>query len=61
MAGVMKAIGIVTEVLGIVSFLQSNLPGSSPRGAAIRVKVGLEDNSSNNYVTIPADEDTGLY
>ncbi|PVI06875.1 hypothetical protein DM02DRAFT_581396 [Periconia macrospinosa] len=45
----MKAIGLVTEVLGIISFFQDNLPARSPKGATIRIKVGLEDNSANNY------------
>ncbi|KAF2197632.1 hypothetical protein GQ43DRAFT_458389 [Delitschia confertaspora ATCC 74209] len=43
------AIGFVGTILTTIGFAQSNLPGSAPSGAVIRVKVGLEDNSGQNF------------
>jgi len=51
MAGILTAIGLVSQALGLVSFLKSNLPGSSPQGASLRIKVGLEEKHSDNYVS----------
>ncbi|KAF2269751.1 hypothetical protein CC78DRAFT_528924 [Lojkania enalia] len=49
MSGFLDAIGHVGTILGIIGFAQSNLPNTSPNGAVLRVKVGLEDNSSGNF------------
>lgn len=40
--GAMKAIGYVGKALGIVGFLQSNLPSKAgPSGTAINIKAGI--------------------
>ncbi|PGH00123.1 hypothetical protein AJ79_08306 [Helicocarpus griseus UAMH5409] len=49
MSSIIDAIGLVASALGIIGFSQSNLPGSAPNGAVVRVKVGLQDHESQNF------------
>ncbi|KAF2010488.1 hypothetical protein BU24DRAFT_399872 [Aaosphaeria arxii CBS 175.79] len=46
---VIDAIGLVGTLLTTIGFAQSNLPDASPRGASIRVKVGLQNTTSSDY------------
>ena len=41
MSSVVDAIGLLGSVLGIIGFIQHNIPGESPpEGALVRVKAG---------------------
>jgi hypothetical protein len=43
MAAVIEAIGLISGALGIIGFLQDNIPGKpEAQGAKVRVKVGLQ-------------------
>lgn len=42
-----EAIGLISGVLGIVSFFQSNFPAQDPKGAKVQIKAGLGDKDSN--------------
>jgi hypothetical protein len=42
MSAAIDAIGLVSGVLGIVSFFQDNISAQPPQGATVRVKAGLE-------------------
>lgn len=45
------AIGLFGTVLGIIGFVQNQIPDSSPKGAVFRVKVGHQENAGQNYVS----------
>lgn len=40
MAAAINTLGVVSGILGVVSFIQGNIPGSSPQGSTVQVKVG---------------------
>ncbi|KAI1822785.1 hypothetical protein F4861DRAFT_371310 [Xylaria intraflava] len=42
MSGILDAIGLISGVLGIISFGQDNLPKSNTKGSTVRVTVGLD-------------------
>lgn len=47
----MDGIGLVSGVLGIVGFIQDNVPDDPPEGANIRVKLGLGDDDNHGIVS----------
>jgi hypothetical protein len=47
---VIESIGVISGVLGVVSFFQSNLPAIHPAGATVQVKAGLGDDTSTDLV-----------
>jgi hypothetical protein len=51
MAGIIDAIGFIGTILGIVGFAQDNMPASSPNGATLRVKVGLDQFANQQKVS----------
>lgn len=50
LANVMGAIGLVGDVLGIVGFAMDNMAPSSPNGATMRIKAGLNDHEEEQKV-----------
>jgi hypothetical protein len=50
LANLMGVIGLVGDVLGIVGFAMDNMPPSSPNGATMRVKAGLNDRDEEEKV-----------
>lgn len=52
-AAIINAVGFISGVLTTAGFAQTNLPQSPPSGARVRVKVGLESNSDQQFVRTP--------
>lgn len=50
MSGIVDSIGVLSGILTIASFFQSNLPSNDPAGATVQIKSGLGDDSSGNLV-----------
>ncbi|KAK5122729.1 hypothetical protein LTR85_003644 [Meristemomyces frigidus] len=47
MSAALDAIGLISGVLGIVSFFQTGFPTSTPEGTTVQIKAGLGDSSSS--------------
>ncbi len=52
MSGLIDGVGLVSGVLGIVGFIQDNVPDKPPEGAIVRVKLGLGDDDDHGIVSL---------
>ena len=49
-ASLIDGVGLISGALGIVGFIQDNIPDKPPQGANIRVKLGLGDDDNHGNV-----------
>lgn len=51
MSEVINTVGLISGVLGIVSFFDTYLPSEDPAGVTVQVKSGLGDDDSSDLVS----------
>jgi len=55
MAGLIDGIGLLSGGLGIIGFIQDNIPGPAiPEGPILRIKVGLEKGDDEGQLVCPS-------
>lgn len=55
---VMDTIGVVSGVLGIVGFIQDNVPDKPAQGAAVRIKIGNPGDNNPGMVSVKSNNRT---